>query len=234
MMIDSAGSPSGRAFGQFVLVERLGIHHPDQIVDFDYSTRSRPLPCNGGRRHACAPPALSGGRLAFRVRGGLQANETRRFRIVPGSPEPPADDADSVRVVETAEHYEIANALVAVRVPRATSPARPLAPIQGVRLRDGTWAGAETGGSAIADLDGKPLRVDAMRVTFVERGPLVVTVEVAYEVPRPRWSMEARSWSPRARASIAPRSLSKRVSRRSSSRRIRIWTCAGRWISAQR
>jgi hypothetical protein len=97
----------------------------------------------------------------LRVRGGLRANETRRFRIVSGTPpSEPADEVDSVRVVETADHYEIANALVAVRVPRAISPGHALAPIQAVRLRDKTWAGAETGGSAIMDLAGKPLRVN--------------------------------------------------------------------------
>ena len=73
-----------------------------------------------------------------------------------------------------------------------------------------------------------------MRVTFLERGPLVVTVEVAYQAPRPALVYGASVLVPRAQASIAPRSLSKRVSPPSSSRRTRIWTCDGRWISAQR
>jgi hypothetical protein len=168
-----------------VLVERLGIHHPDQIIHFERSTEAGAYHITADDGALVHHQRLSDGRLAVRVQGGLQANETRRFHIVPGTPASLAvDDADSVRVVEAADHYEIANRLVAIRVPRATSPARALAPIQGVRLRDGTWAGMVRGG-AIADLDGNPLRVDAMRVTFVERGPLVVTVEVAYEVPRP-------------------------------------------------
>src|SRR5262249_5867668 len=178
----------------------------------------------------------SSGKLALRLRGGLRANETRRFRIVPGfAPSEPVDEADAVRVVETATHYEIANALVAVRVPRAILPRIPacgdidscahaprseqdthipldrrtflqwlsrwwrgqhesesqsysisaLAPIQGVQLRDKSWAGVETSGSPITDLAGTPLRVEDMRVAFLERGPLVVTVEVAYQAPRP-------------------------------------------------
>jgi hypothetical protein len=45
-----------------------------------------------------------------------------------------------------------------------------------VRLRDETWAAEETGGS----LAGKPLCIDKMHVAFLERGPLVVTVQVAY------------------------------------------------------
>ena len=169
-----------------MLAEKLGIDHPDQVVDFDYSTDTFPFYVTEADGAVIHHQRLSGGKLALRVRGGLRANETRRFRIVSGSaPSEPADEADSVRVVETAEHYEIANALVAVRVPRAILPVHPLAPIQAVRLRDGTWAGAETGGSAITDLAGKPLRVEDMHVAFLERGPLVVTVEVAYQAPRP-------------------------------------------------
>src|SRR5262245_49329032 len=32
------GSPSGRAFGQLVLTQKLGIYHPAQVINFDYST----------------------------------------------------------------------------------------------------------------------------------------------------------------------------------------------------
>ena len=179
-------SPTGRALGELVLVERLGIHHPDQIVDFDQSPDAPLFHVMAADGAVVHHQRLSGGRLAVRVRGGLRAHETRRFRIVSGAPpSPPSDDADSVRVVEATAHYEIANALVAVRIPRATLPARPLAPIEAVRLRDGTWAGAASDASAIVDLDGKPIPVDEMHVAFVERGPLVVTVEVIYKAPRP-------------------------------------------------
>jgi hypothetical protein len=60
----------------------------------------------------------------------------------------------------TRRAVRIANALVAVRLPRAILPARALAPSQAVQLRDGTWAAAPGGGSAIVDLAGKPLRGD--------------------------------------------------------------------------
>ena len=43
MTSDNPGSPSGRAFGQLVLAEKLGIDHPDQVVDFDYSTDTFPF-----------------------------------------------------------------------------------------------------------------------------------------------------------------------------------------------
>jgi hypothetical protein len=39
---DDPDSPSGR-LGQLVLAEKLGIDHPDQVVDFDYSTHNLPF-----------------------------------------------------------------------------------------------------------------------------------------------------------------------------------------------
>jgi hypothetical protein len=40
---DNPASPSGRALGQLVLAEKLGIDHPDQVVDFDYNTDYLPF-----------------------------------------------------------------------------------------------------------------------------------------------------------------------------------------------
>src|SRR5215472_14327857 len=40
---DNPDSPSGRALGELVLAEKLGIDHPDQVVDFDYSTDNLPF-----------------------------------------------------------------------------------------------------------------------------------------------------------------------------------------------
>ena len=151
-----ADSPSGRGSGQLVLVEKFGIDHPDQVVDFDYGGDAFPFYVTGPDGSIKQHQRLSSGKLAVRLRGGLGANETRQFRIVPGFPPNEfADEADSVRVIETTQHYEIANTLVAVRVPKATLPVNALAPIQAVRLRDQTWAGAEGGGSPIMDLADK-------------------------------------------------------------------------------
>ena len=106
----------GRESGQLVLAEKLGINHPDQIVDFDYSTDTFPFYVTEADITVINHQSLSDGKLALRVRDGLRANETQRFRIVSGTaPSEPADEADSVHVVETAECYEIANALIAVR-----------------------------------------------------------------------------------------------------------------------
>src|SRR5262245_48938138 len=93
-----AGSQSGRALDQLVLPERLGIDHPDQVVDFDYNGDTLPFYVTEADGTIIHHQPLSGGKLALRLRGGLRANETRRFRIVSGSaPSAPADEADSVR-----------------------------------------------------------------------------------------------------------------------------------------
>ena len=181
-----SGTASGNALDQLFLAEKLGINHPDQFVDFDYSTQSLPFYVTEADGTVIDHQTLSGGRLALRLRGGLRANETRRFRIASGvAPSEAADEANSVRVSEVTDHYEIANSVVAIRVPKSTLAKHAEAPIQAVRLRDGVWAGAEIGGSAIMESTDKPLRVSDMHVSFLERGPLVVTVEVAYQASRP-------------------------------------------------
>src|SRR5262245_6935866 len=88
----NAGSPSGHAFDELVLVEKLGIEHPDQVVDFDYSTDTSPFYVTAPDGAVVQYQRLSGGKLALRLRGGLRANEVRRFWIVPGfAPSEPAD-----------------------------------------------------------------------------------------------------------------------------------------------
>src|SRR5262245_35157438 len=80
----NTGSPSARAFDQLVLTEKLGIYHPDQVINFDYSTDIFPFYVTEADGTVIHHQPLSGGKLALRVRGGLRANETRRFRIVSG------------------------------------------------------------------------------------------------------------------------------------------------------
>jgi hypothetical protein len=116
---------------ELAVVERLGISHPDQTIDFHYVTEPTPFHVVTAKGVVVHHQFLFGGRLAVRVHGGLQVGETRRFRIVPGAqPSTPMDEIDSVRIVEAAEHYDIATPLIAVRVPRATSQHRALSPIR--------------------------------------------------------------------------------------------------------
>jgi hypothetical protein len=70
---DNPDSPSGRALGQLVLAEKLGIDHPDQVVDFDYNTDNLPFYVMEADGTVIHHQTLSGGRLALRLRGGLPA-----------------------------------------------------------------------------------------------------------------------------------------------------------------
>ena len=178
--------PVALTASELAVKEPLGIFHPDQVIDFDRridAAHFHLVAVDGAVVHH---QRLSGNRLAVRIRGGLHPNETRRFWIVPGAASStPADDIDALRVMEATNYYEIANPLVAVRVPKAISPGHALAPIQAVRLRNDSWLGSELGRSVIVDLQGWPIQIKDAQLTFIERGPLVVTVEITYKVARP-------------------------------------------------
>src|SRR5262245_41595911 len=83
-VVAGVGSLSGRILAQLVLPEKLGIDHPDQVVDFDYNTDTLPFYVAEADGTVIHYQRLSDGKLALRARGGLLANETRRFRIVSG------------------------------------------------------------------------------------------------------------------------------------------------------
>jgi hypothetical protein len=155
------------------LHEGLGVAHPDQVVVFTpppgtnlagqtvVDDQGRPVPWQ----------ALSDGRLAIRT--DLPLGARRSFSLQPGAVAVPP----GVTLTETPTHLELANDRLAVRLPvvPADLAATP-APLQGVRLADGTWTGLG------------PNRLDraatAMTVTVLERGPLLVRVAVRYELPR--------------------------------------------------
>ena len=161
----------------FELREWFGVSHPAQIVEFDLHGRADPTRCclldADGREVAFQ--VLRGSRLA--VATDLPAGAVRTWRLVSGrSPQA----AGAMRVRQRGGCHEITNGLTGVRVPVAPGQGdRPAAPIQGVLLRDGTWTA--TGPNALK-LAGK---LTGASVRFVERGPLVVVVEVSYTVDRP-------------------------------------------------
>lgn len=128
---------------------------------------------------------LEGGKkLALRT--ALPANMELRWQLVRGTPA--ATVPDAVVVAEVGANYEMTNGLAGVRVPRA-APVNDLlhlpAPVQGIRYHDGAWTA--TGPNLLA------VQADAvhtMAVRFLERGPLVTTIEVSYAFDRPAW------WNP--------------------------------------
>jgi len=165
----------------FTLTEHFGISHPEQIVSFDLAGPLEPGTAVATMAIGDAPAVevpcqvLAGGKQ-LAVRTSLAPNETRTFTGKAGSPEAAA--ADSVAVKETAAGYEITNGLTGVRLPK---PAKALpfpAPVQGVRLRDGTWT--PDGGSL--SLTAPEKAEPRMSVSFIEKGPLKTVAVVRYDL----------------------------------------------------
>jgi hypothetical protein len=90
----------------------------------------------------------------------------------------PARFDGGVAVNRTPAAYEITNGLTGVRIPQAPAiGTNTLAPVQGIRLRDGTWTAA--GPNTLS------MTAKAMTVRFLENGPLKIVVEVHYAFDRP-------------------------------------------------
>ena len=159
-----------RAAPALELAEQFGISHPDQIVFFELDRSVDPsrMSLVDGSGQPAAFQVMSDRRLA--VRTDLPAGATKTWRWAPG-PAPAA--APGVKVVEIPDGYEITNDRVGLRVPKTPADlARTPSPIQGLRFQDGTWTAVGP------NLMERPAK--AMTVEFLENGPLVVRVKVAY------------------------------------------------------
>ena len=170
---------------EFVLVERFGVAHPDQIVELELGGErvdpaARRMLDDAGKE---VPFQVLDGGTRIAVRTDLPANATRRWRLVDGRAT--AETPQAVRVAKTKAGFEIGHGSAAIRLPRDGVPdgGRVPAPIQGMRLRDGSWIG--TGPNAIAFAGRPDLKVDGAEVRVVEPGPLVAVAEVTYRLQRP-------------------------------------------------
>lgn len=180
-----ANPPS--VLGTYVIKEPLGVPHPDQVVDVELQAQRK-----AGVAYTVVDAAdrpvvhqwLSDGRLAIRLNGGVGAGEQRAITVREGQAGSNGNDPSLVQVTDRGDVFEIANDLVAVRLPALKSPpAQPLAALQGVRLRNGEWTA--TGPNVIVSKEsGAPLPVLESRLEWLERGPLKVVVRVAYRTPR--------------------------------------------------
>ncbi len=166
----------------FTLTEAFGVSHPDQIVDFDLAQPVEAGKCYllGSDGKEVAYQILERGkRLALRT--DLPAGATRTWELFSGRA--PAAVPNGVQVAEQPGHYEVTNGLIGVRLPRSVrsfpDPAQALAPVQGVRYRDGTWSG--TGPNYLAT---QAAAITSLQVRFLERGPLKVVVELTYRLER--------------------------------------------------
>ena len=160
--------------------------HPEQVVELPLSK-----PLTGGswlvrdEAGAMKPCQLLSGGQRLALQTDLPAGESRRWEVVSGQPS--AAPRDPITITTSAEGIEIANSLVAVRLPlsgaAANGPSAP-APLQALRMRSGPWMGSGerritfAGGNAEA-------RVNSIDTRVVEGGPLLAIVDVIYQLERP-------------------------------------------------
>ncbi len=169
------------------LVERFGVSHPEQIVYLDLPKSVTPATLatsvlTDSASNAVPFQLMGNGQLAIRT--DLPAGASLRFSLQPGLPAPcPAP----VLLTETENYIELTNGLVGLRVPVPTTNfTQTPAPIQGLRFQDGVWTAL---GPNTMDRPAK-----AMTVEWLEKGPLVARVKVAYTYDkgllhsaRPEW-----------------------------------------------
>jgi hypothetical protein len=160
-----------------VLRERFGVAHPRQLVEFDLPAAVGPGPFRVLKVGGGEVPSqvLASGRLTLLT--DLPAFGDRRWTVSRAAHATPL--ANGVRIVAHHTYYEVTNGLTGVRLPRFSADlSRVPAPVQGLRLLDGTWTA--TGPNHLLDAAGRPLVARAAAVRFLERGPLRVVAEVAY------------------------------------------------------
>jgi hypothetical protein len=168
----------------FPVEEVYGVSHPQQVVEFDPGTAvdGRMSYVIGPDGNDAPSQVLSNGRVA--VVASLPANTRRVWTLYRGrAPKPPSDPAV---VTDRGSHWEITNGLTGVRVAKPDQDHR-LAPIQGVRLRDGRWTALGPNYIYPPGTIGAvaPLLARAASVKVVEHGPVVVKLELNYAYSRP-------------------------------------------------
>ena len=98
--------------------------------------------------------------------------------------------AEAVRLSDQGTSYEVTNGLTGVRVVKPAGNPNPLneAPIQGVRLADGSWVA--TGPNHLYESYSQKLAsfVQAYSLAVIESGPLLVRLEATYALKRPEYT----------------------------------------------
>jgi hypothetical protein len=134
-----------------IIVEELfGVSHPDQILMLPavLNPATQKL-MKGGIE---VPYQVDGSKILVRAEGGVAANSSHVWMLASGARSAPAQ----VSVIDGGTYWQIDNTLTAVRIPKSIplptpaicidewylyAPSQILAPIQGIRHRDGTWTG---------------------------------------------------------------------------------------------
>jgi hypothetical protein len=193
--------PTGQTFA---VKERFGVAHPDQLLTF--AGALGPATQRLLKDGAEVPFQVAGDSTIVRAAGGIAANTTHTWEVVDGA----RSAASQVSVIDGGDHWQVDNGLVAFKTPKTIAVGAPvnldpenpgdhriggplpliLAPLQGVRHRDGTWTG--TGPNYL--YNAKTYRADwsqgdinfsatSATVTVLESGPLRARVKVSYQTP---------------------------------------------------
>jgi hypothetical protein len=165
----------------FPLREVFGVTHPVQVVELEYQGQ-----VDEGQSYMEGPDGaevpyqvLSNGHLL--VLTGLPAWAEKQFRLMAGRA---PGVAGPVKIVESSGYYEVTNGLTGVRVAKPAQAGNlKLAPIQGIRLKNGVWTA--TGPNVLTLPQGTVQH--GVTVTVKERGSLQATLEVAYSYDRPAY-----------------------------------------------
>jgi hypothetical protein len=185
----------------FVVEELFGVSHPDQLLPF--AGALNPATQKVLKDGAEVPYQVDGNTTIVRATGGVAANTTHVWEVVEGA----RSAASQVSVTDGGDHWRVDNGLVAFKTPKTIAVGAPvnldpestteqriggslpniLAPLQGVRHRDGTWTG--TGPNYLTNAntwrkDGSYGSINfpatSATVTVLESGPLRAKIRVAY------------------------------------------------------
>jgi len=177
LIVSMGTAVAGELVQTLTLKESFGISHPEQVIDFDLTQQLDAEDCYllGADGNEVPYQFIEDGRkLALRT--DLPAGATRNWKLMKGRAPKPV--TGGVKVIRTDTCYEITNELTGIRIPLAQVPGqKTLAPIQGIRYRDGTWTA--TGPNYLSRA------ARTMDVRLLEQGPIKVVARVAYTADQP-------------------------------------------------
>lgn len=168
-----------RVIRTFRLTEEFNVSHPRQLVELDC-----PQSFNAASSSMLGPDGnevpyqlLSSGNVLIET--DLPAGAAKVYQLVSGSA---PNSTARIQLTTQNGFHEITNGITGVRIARPDRAGNlALSPIQGIRLRDGSWTG--TGPNLLTLPQGSQILSVSTKV--IENGPLRVVVEVAYECVRP-------------------------------------------------
>jgi len=179
----SSASPLTASNRTFSIKEVFGVSHPEQIIDFDLPEAIDPTSTSLiDARGVEVPYQLVDGGRRLAVQTDLPAGAERMWSIVRGR-RPGMTPSRPVYLRRAGRFYEVTNGIVGARIIAGAEDWEGTpAPVQGLRMRDGTWTGQ---GPNVLQVRATRTRSIAVRV--LEEGPLKVVMEVFYSFDRPEY-----------------------------------------------